>query len=605
MSRKLTTMIVGSIAALFAVVLLIVSLVSFRIFFDFTSKEISEARLALLNENTDKLSSFSRYISDAGYYLASNKKIIQVFSDPLTDTFDAITEQHELKDQLIIMKGLKPKIYSLAIYTDRYKDYPTLSNSMIRRIEEIAEQPWFSMFEDMDSGWVPWQENGQKMVSFIHRLVDYKGEKVGYVQINVTEDSFFSELSVGDQMDSFGDMLLIVDTGGRVIASTQTAESQSIVDRLAYKDDNMPFYRLRDEYLTLTNHHQLMVSGNQRYLLLISSNNADRWRLVQVIPVDPLYAETSRLGIYVILIGFAALLLSIPLVYDLGRRIILNPIRQIIQGMKQVERGNFDVHLRPLHVEEFDLMTSHFNRMATELKRLIEQIERAHWDRRNAELQMLQMQITPHFLYNTLDIIHWKAMDYHAEEISRMVNSLSKMFRIGVSGGRCFIKLRDELEHAKSYIDIQQARMANRMIRYEENVPLSLKEYFVPKIIIQPFLENSIKHGYTNKPDEPVNIGVEAMIDESEKRLRIKVIDNGDGLPEGWSLDHTKGIGMKNVQERIGMYCGHEYGFTARNREEGGTEIDIVLPLLKNQQEADAILDRLSARFGRDMRDQA
>ncbi len=603
MSRKVTTIIVISVVALFAVVLTLVSLVSYRIFFDFTSREISETRLALLNENTDKLSGISRNISDAGYYLAGNEKIIQIFSEPVLDAFDAITEQRELRDQLTIMKGLKPKIHSLGIYTDRYSNYSQFTDGTVDTIDKLAQQPWFSMFDEMDSGWVPWEENGRSMVSFVHRLVDYKGSKVGYVMINVTEDSFFSDLSAADHLDPSRDLLLIVDTGGRVLARTQVEGSQELIELLAYKNEEMPFYRLRDEYELLADHHELLVHDTDRYLLLISARNYDRWRLVQVIPIDPLYEETRRLGTLVLILGVAALLLSVPLVYWLGNRIILRPIRKIIQGMKQVERGNFKVQVEPLYVEEFDHLANRFNHMAGELQRLIEQIERAHWERRDAEMKMLQTQIMPHFLYNTLDIIHWKAMDYHAEEISLMVNALSKMFRIGLSGGRHFIRLHDELEHVKCYIDIQRARMANREIRYEVNVPGSLKECFVPKIILQPFIENSMKHGYANRPDEPVRISVDAALDEEGGRLIIRIADQGEGLPEGWSLERTAGIGMRNVQERIWMYCGRAYGITARRRAEGGTEIVIELPVLRTQEEADASLEMRSERLGQDMRD--
>ena len=186
-----------------------------------------------------------------------------------------------------------------------------------------------------------------------------------------------------------------------------------------------------------------------------------------------------------------------------------------------------------------------------------------------------------------------------------MVNSLSKMFRIGLSGGRHFIRLRDELEHAKCYIDIQRARMAHREIRYEVNVPGSLKECFVPKIILQPFIENSMKHGYAERTGEPVSIAVHAEWDEAGEQLLLRITDQGDGLPDGWSLEGTTGIGMRNVQERIWMYCGREYGITAKNREEGGTEIVVVLPVLRTQEEADASLEMRSERLGQDMRDRA
>lgn len=595
MLRKLTAIIVIGFVAVLAIVLTIVSLISYRIFFDFTSDEISATKLTLLNENADKLAGISHNVSQAGYYLAANDTVIQTFTDPVVDSFDAIKEQRELRNQMNIMAGLKPEIHSLEMYTDRYNGFPIISDGHVLPLEELEKQSWFSIFEHMDSGWIPWRAHGRNMVSFIHRLVDYRGSKVGYIKVNLLEERFFSELTIDGHVDPLSEPLLLVDTGGRVIARTQAAESGTLLRQLTVADADEPYDRLQDTFMHLSDYHQVLMDGSERYLLLISKPNSERWRLVQLIPVKALYAETTKLGWIVLSLGILVLLLSIPLVYWLGKKIILVPIHQIIFGMKQVERGKFDVRLDPLYIEEFDYLAQHFNRMTSELEQSIKQINSEHRARRDAELKMLQNQIMPHFLYNTLDIIHWKAMDYKAEEISLMVNSLSKMFRIGLSGGRSFIRLRDELEHVNRYIDIQRARMADRQIEYTAHVPATLKDYYVPKIILQPFIENSMKHGYADKVMEVVRISV--AVEAIEDTLVITITDEGSGLPEEWTLAQSTGIGIKNVQERIWMYCGKSYGIELSNRPEGGAAVVIRLPILRNQEEVEACLAKNSEGF--------
>src|SRR5690606_9995041 len=224
------------------------SLVSYRIFFDFTSEEISETRLTLLNENTDKLSGVTNDITEAGYYIAANQTVSEIFSEEVVDAFDAITEQRALRDQLNIMAGLKPVIHSLEIYTDRYVDYPMLLDGSLRTIDELKSEPWFSLFDQMDSGWVPWEDNGRHMVSFLHRLVDHRGSRVGYVKVNVLEENFYADLNVIDQVGPTQELLLILDSGNRVLARTPAAETEALIERLAYKDQHTPYYQLRPEY---------------------------------------------------------------------------------------------------------------------------------------------------------------------------------------------------------------------------------------------------------------------------------------------------------------------------------------------------------------------
>ncbi len=129
-----------------------------------------------MNENADKMSSINNDISEAGYYLAANEKIIEIFSEPLIDSFYAVAEQRELRNQLYVMAGLKQDIHSLEIYTDRYNGYPIIIDN-IMPLAELEKLSWFAMFDNMDSGWVPSENNGQRMVSYLHRLVDIAGHE--------------------------------------------------------------------------------------------------------------------------------------------------------------------------------------------------------------------------------------------------------------------------------------------------------------------------------------------------------------------------------------------------------------------------------------------
>jgi two-component system sensor histidine kinase YesM len=580
LTRKLTTILVISFVTVNALFLFAVSFMSYRVFFDFTSEEISEARLTLLNESTEKLSNFNTSVSEAGIFIAANSTVIEMFSEGVEDAYDAITEQRELTDLANAVESLKRGVYSIEVYTDRYKDYPMITDTSVHSMSYMESQPWFGLFDLMDNGWLPKHTsplNDEEMISYVHRLINHRGNTVGYIKVNVLADTFFEYVAEEQSLDTNEETLILMDSGGRII--TQTDSSSTIMSELSERHPSGPYQRLIEPYGQLANHHQVINHGNKIYLMLISKANYERWQLVHLIPVDSLYAKTRELGRFVMLLGLGGLLLSVPMVYWVGRRILV-PIRKMIHGMRQVEKGRFDVRMDPHYIEEYDILAKNFNHMNSELERSMRELKSENRARRDAELKMLQSQIMPHFLYNTLDIIHWKAMDRQAEDISVMVNQLSKMFRIGLSGGQKFITLRDELEHARCFINIQRAR-SNQDMDYEVKVPAGMKDFYVPKIILQPFIENSLKHGYTNGIHEKIRIQVEA--ENLYDQLHIRITDYGSGLPEGWVLEETTGIGVKNVQERIWMYCGKSYGIELANHEQGGTRVRIILPVIENE----------------------
>jgi two-component system sensor histidine kinase YesM len=592
---KLTTIIVASFVTVFALFILGLSLMSYKIFFDFTSQEISTARLALLNENTKKVSNFNTGISEAASYIAANRTLIETFSNPVESNYKAIEEQRALVDLLNVVASLKRGIHSIELYTDRYDQHPRISTGVIYQLDDIKQEDWYSLFEKMDNGWLPKHTSKlghQPIVSYVHRLVNHRGSTVGYVKVNVLDDTFFSNLTDEDVDNPSDEFMIVLNSGGRIISQKFPEDSSKVIENITRPVASEPYRALAPEYDKLSNHHQVLINGNERYLLLISKPNYDRWRLVQLIPVDTLYAKTKELGWLVLMLGLGGLLLSVPLAYWVGKRII-KPILKIIQGMRHVEIGRFDVKIEPHYIEEYDILARNFNHMITELDQSLTQLKSENRARRDAELRTLQNQITPHFLYNTLDIIHWKALDHKAEDISQMVNQLSKMFRIGLSGGKTFITLRHELEHANCFVQIQSLRL-NQTIDYDVRVPAGIKEYYVPKIVLQPFIENSMRHGYPFDFKERIHIQVSAQVVTQQKQafLECLISDNGVGLPEGWQLSNTQGIGIKNVQERIWMYCGRAFAINVYNREEGGTSVCIRLPVIENESDLNIWLER-------------
>lgn len=318
-------------------------------------------------------------------------------------------------------------------------------------------------------------------------------------------------------------------------------------------------------------------------LVLYSRPAMLQWRLVQIIPVHMLLTPVRAAGWQVLGVAVIGLLCSAVLAWLFVRGIV-RPLRQLIKRMRQLERGNFDTRVELSFTEEYAHLAYGFNHMASRLTDLMDQVREESRAKREAQTSLLEAQIKPHFLYNTLDMIHWRAMDYQARDISRMIVQLSKLLRIGLSGGKLFIRVRDELEHARCYVSIQAERLPFA-IDYEERVDPLVRGCYIPKIILQPFIENAVMHGHPADGALQIRVDIQAETSNSEDRLVIRITDNGQGLPDGWVLGKTSGIGVRNVHQRIQLYCGTGYGVQLGTAESGGVRVTLTLPRIESEEQ--------------------
>jgi len=214
-----------------------------------------------------------------------------------------------------------------------------------------------------------------------------------------------------------------------------------------------------------------------------------------------------------------------------------------------------------------------------------EQVTREQKQLRKAEFELLQAQINPHFLYNTLDAIVWSAEAGNQKQVVKMVGSLSEFFRSSLNKGKELVRVREELSHARSYLEIQQIRYQD-ILSYEVDVPEELFEYEIPKITVQPIVENALYHGIKNRRG-----GGKITITgkEGENDYRLIVTDDGMGMDSERLLEITKGLadkapedakiyGLYNVNERIRLFYGEEYGISIESEYDKGTTVTIRLP---------------------------
>lgn len=235
--------------------------------------------------------------------------------------------------------------------------------------------------------------------------------------------------------------------------------------------------------------------------------------------------------------------------------------------------------------DEIEVIAKQFNLTMEQLENSIRQERIAKEKQKDAEIKFLEAQINPHFIYNTLDTINWRAIDEEQYEISNAINALANILRYGIEGNQKPVPLSKEIDWLKKYIFLQQARVKKRILCTIRIEP-QLKGCYIHKLLLQPFIENSIIHGF-KKDQESLEINV--TIKENKKKLQIVISDNGKGIEETilkeiYNTEVGNHIGIRNAISRIKMYYGEEASIEIQSILEKGTDIIICMPKVEGEE---------------------
>ena len=322
----------------------------------------------------------------------------------------------------------------------------------------------------------------------------------------------------------------------------------------------------------------------------ISSLDSCNWKIVGVSFNDEI---TQAVKSQVVVGLIFALLFSVfmsAVIYFLLSRTVTRPVRRLVASMQKFEKQaeTFEYKADMSNVAEFQTLSTSFEHMVLMIQSLVEKVHNEEIVLRKTELKALQAQINPHFLYNTLDSIQWMCEQDNSKDAVKMVGALAKLFRISISHGNEFIAISDELKHAESYLIIQSYRYKNQFT-YSFDVDKSVLDCMCNKITIQPFIENAIYHGLDRMVDEGE---IKIIVERRGKDIAIIVKDNGLGMTEEQckavlqkGRSDSKGIGVKNVDDRLKIYFGEEYGITIDSELDVGTTVTIKIPKIEKGHE--------------------
>ena len=338
-----------------------------------------------------------------------------------------------------------------------------------------------------------------------------------------------------------------------------------------------------------------------KFLIITKTSQKSQWITVGMVPEKEIYGEINNIINYIMLIMFAFIMISFVSMVITADEIV-KPIKKLEKAITAVENGDLNIRVDIKGDYEISKLGRYFNRMLDQINKLI-QDEYVHERKiKEAELNVLMAQISPHFLYNTLESIVWKARAMKAYEISEMASSLGKLFRISISKGNVIVYVEEELEHVKAYINIQKMRYGNNFDFHLDIQDEKVLKYKTLKLLLQPIVENSLSYGIEHSDKKGI---IRIKVVQDGNKLTFEVSDNGAGISEArlkeikksiYSDDEKEtinqnvplnqkysqgpGIGLKNIHNRIQLYFGAEYGIHIESNEYEGTVAYVTVPVL-------------------------
>lgn len=516
-------------------------------------------------------------------YLDSLKSKIDNMRTVMSESENA----EEFADKMSVFCKLENDIYSVMVYdTDGNLLLSASGGPELKK----------NRFRDLSFDRTLFESASEYAVSKPHVQVLFENSYPWVVTISAKSDSSFFGKEVYLAMDfRFYEIAKYIDNAG--VGRHGYCYVTDKYGNIVYHPQQQLIYAgLKKENTDETAHFQDGVREKDGVIYTLKTTSDGLWRVVGVNYTDELSVELRTQVLNAVLIAVLCCVAVSAVTLFLFSRLVNAPVKSLVSAMRKFEKSAkyFEYNGDKTNVAEFKELYESFSHMSLRIKQLVERVKRDQTALRKTELKALQAQINPHFLYNTLDSIQWTCENGDTENAVKMVGALARLFRISISRGREFITIKEEMEHARSYLVIQSFRYSNRF-SYSFDVDSELEGYLCNKITVQPLIENAIYHGIDRTVDEgEIKISVKQAPD-CEDDILITVSDNGVGMTQEQcrkvlqkEKSDSSGIGVKNVNDRLAIYFGRKYGISLRSELDVGTEVTVRIPKITKEPESDA-----------------
>lgn len=539
----------------------------FAIVFRYGYSSLSQIYLNDINEQTtNNLENNIQKIEDINVQILSSQVIqsqLKIVNEKCLDSYDLAQCRQKIERELSNWALYASYVVSVSVISREGIEFA------VKKIETGGTQFGFTEDEIYEAnGSSLWGITGEKnRICVAKAILDLNTMKpAGYINI-VYENSYLSDI-LADNSSKYSGASYVVNTHGRIM----------VANKEGYVGENFPV-KLSDLRASNTSRYDMFNSTQAFYF--VGNEMPNGWSLVQTVSVKEFNKEMNHLIVLAAGIVLLVLGISLGFVWYVTSRIAY-PAKELMESMKTLAKDNEYPRVKIVSNDEIGMIGLEYNKMAENIETLIEKVYKMELTQKQAELEFLQMQINPHFLYNALDTISWMALAKGNMDVSEMTIALAELLRATIKK-ESFITLREEMNTVKDYLLIQQERFGDK-ISAEYFVEEDAYACMVPNFILQPVIENAIIHGLEPKIEKgkvSINISIQ------DEFLTFLVEDNGVGMDETEIMDlykkcrenNTKqSIGLKNVYRRLLLCYGEASMLKIESKKEQGTRISFLIP---------------------------
>ncbi len=527
---------------------------------------------SILYDTANNIENKLRSIEQISFQVISNSVIQNALykaNGELDNEFDTINTQKMIEYQL---KSLINSNVDIAAIEVQSKSGMTVYVNPGSVTMDVSDED--RLILQSGNGSVHWFDtNPQNKTLMMGRTINSISnmESLGFVMIYLRESSIYRIINNADLVEN-SEYMIINDRG----------------EILSYQDKNQigkqnDFSTSFLNDTTIKNTFHTITANEKRYYTISKDIGGTPWRLASFIQSVEYEKDIILLRGWIIIICASCCLLSLVFSILLSKT-ISRPVIDLSKMMVKVGEGDFEVSSTYESKDEIGILSKQFNKMVNRVQQLIEEVYKEQLLKQKTELKFLRMQINPHFLYNTLESINWLARMEGVPEVGKMIKALGDLMRASISGDD-LVSIEEEIKNINNYLMIQKLRYGEK-VKTEINIKQDIAAFIIPKLTLQPIVENAIVHGIEAKEGNG-NIVISA--DRLDGKVVISVKDDGVGMEsdlaetileqdfEGDKGDATH-IGLKNVDRRIKMYYGKQYGLHIFSTPGEGTTIQILFP---------------------------
>ncbi len=489
-------------------------------------------------------------------YISFNQTISDVVDHNYDSYYDMYNEYTKRLDPMLSsLKYFHSDINRVTIYVNKNT---VEHDTTIAPASDIENKEWYGLLDGNSTiHWLVSNES-QKVFSVRNMPSLQEDSSIGALYIDVDYNKLFE--SFKNMKDSnYG--IFIIDSEGR-----------EIFDYSVFDDDNSFMKMTYDDY---QNQKNMM---DNKYVIVECPLVTETWTVVFYKPVRLIYDNVSQM-----LYGSIMIILFVIFVCFFISSILaghmVSDLEKLRENMEHIENGDMKIRVKSTSKDEVGTLVRGFGKMINQINSLIEDVYKSRIIQKDYEMKALQAQINPHFLYNSLSLINWMAIEAGQKQISGITLSLSSFYRTALNKGKNILSVKDEILNMKSYLDIQ-LMMHDYEFDVDINIDDDILEYKILNLLLQPLIENAIDHGIDLKRDGRGKITIIGCLEG--KDIVLSIADNGVGMEQekidAILTEYSKGYGVRNVNERIKLYYGTQYEIKIESWIGEGTTMIVRIP---------------------------